>query len=276
MRKFYVLFAISVLLSLLIFSAGSLIAFDDGITGLTKKNGVMEGCSCHSISPFNNVNVSIICPDIIAPNDTILCKLRISGGPLIAGGCDIAVGTGYIFTTQSDTSLKRVLVSLNNYELTHKYPKIPTGDTVIWYFKYIAPNTPGAVDTIFANGNSVNLNGLPEGDQWNFAVNKLITISNPVHIVGTEITVNKYFLNQNYPNPYNPLTIIRYGLPNNNFVKLEVFDLLGRKLETLVNETKTKGVHNVAFDASRYSSGIYFYKIEAGDYSKVMKMVLIK
>jgi photosystem II stability/assembly factor-like uncharacterized protein len=85
-----------------------------------------------------------------------------------------------------------------------------------------------------------------------------------------------FSLSQNYPNPFNPSTNIQFQLPNSGFVKLTVFDLLGREIETLVNEKLYAGVYNVDWDASRYPSGVYFYKITAKDYLGTRRMVLIK
>ena len=126
----------------------SLSAFDDGITGVTRKNGISEGCSCHNLTPYPEVSVIIVAPSIVAPNDTVDCQLRISGGPLIAGGCDIAVGVGKIITSPLDTMLQRIETSIGNFELTHIDPKFPVNDTIVFYFRYIAPNTPNIVDTM--------------------------------------------------------------------------------------------------------------------------------
>lgn len=89
-------------------------------------------------------------------------------------------------------------------------------------------------------------------------------------------TVNKYELSQNYPNPFNPMTTIQFQVPSSKFVKLIVFDLLGKEVKTLVNEVKTAGSYSVSFDAAGLSSGVYFYKMTAGDFSDVKRMVLIK
>lgn len=86
----------------------------------------------------------------------------------------------------------------------------------------------------------------------------------------------KFSLSQNYPNPFNPLTKIRYTLPKNIFVKLKIFDILGKEIETLVNEKQSPGTYEATFDASKYPSGVYFYKLETENYSETKKMVLIK
>jgi Tol biopolymer transport system component len=85
-----------------------------------------------------------------------------------------------------------------------------------------------------------------------------------------------FSLRQNYPNPFNPTTKIAYQLPKAGNVKLTVYDLLGREVHVLVNEFKQAGNYSVDFNASNYASGIYFYRIEAGDFKDVKKMVLVK
>ena len=85
-----------------------------------------------------------------------------------------------------------------------------------------------------------------------------------------------YNLSQNYPNPFNPTTNISYTLPKTGNVKLVVFDVLGREITTLVNGVKTAGTHVVNFNASSLSSGVYFYRIEANDFTATKKMMLVK
>ena len=85
-----------------------------------------------------------------------------------------------------------------------------------------------------------------------------------------------FSLNQNYPNPFNPSTFISYQLPTNSHVTLKVYDILGREVASLVNDDKTAGTYKVSFDASRLSSGVYFYRLDAGTYSQTKKLVLLK
>ncbi|MCX6641505.1 MAG: T9SS type A sorting domain-containing protein [bacterium] len=86
----------------------------------------------------------------------------------------------------------------------------------------------------------------------------------------------EYSLNQNYPNPFNPLTSISFNLPQAGLVKLTVFDIMGREVAQLVNGMRDAGTHSVTFDATHLASGIYLYKLEAGEYSATNKMVLMK
>ena len=85
-----------------------------------------------------------------------------------------------------------------------------------------------------------------------------------------------YSLAQNYPNPFNPTTILTYQLPIAIDVKLEVFDVIGKKVATLVNERQSAGTHNITFNASALSSGVYFYRLQAGTFSQTRKMLLVK
>jgi hypothetical protein len=85
-----------------------------------------------------------------------------------------------------------------------------------------------------------------------------------------------YYLSQNYPNPFNPTTIIDYELPISGFVSLKVFDVLGREIATIVNEEKSAGVYQVEFYSENLSSGIYFYTLTSGAYSKTRKMVVLR
>ncbi|HSR16796.1 MAG TPA: T9SS type A sorting domain-containing protein [Ignavibacteriaceae bacterium] len=85
-----------------------------------------------------------------------------------------------------------------------------------------------------------------------------------------------YALYQNYPNPFNPTTIISYQLPVTGFVTLKVYDLLGREVATLVNKQESAGTYEHSFNASSLSSGIYIYKMQAGNFISTRKLMLIK
>jgi hypothetical protein len=88
--------------------------------------------------------------------------------------------------------------------------------------------------------------------------------------------VTDYRLSQNYPNPFNPSTKIQIDVLKSTTVRLDVYDELGRKVETLLNQELKNGSYEVNWDTSLYSSGIYYYKLLAGDYTQTKKMVLIK
>lgn len=97
----------------------------------------------------------------------------------------------------------------------------------------------------------------------------------------TEALPEKFELEQNYPNPFNPVTKIRFGIPSNvkresSDVTLIIFDILGRKVTTLVNEKLKSGTYEADWDASAYPSGVYFYRLQTESFTQTMKMVLIK
>jgi photosystem II stability/assembly factor-like uncharacterized protein len=85
-----------------------------------------------------------------------------------------------------------------------------------------------------------------------------------------------FSLNQNYPNPFNPSTKIKFALPKPQEVKIEVYNTIGQKIDILLNKQMKAGYHEVEFNAQNLSSGIYFYRIEAGEYHDVKKMIVIK
>ena len=87
---------------------------------------------------------------------------------------------------------------------------------------------------------------------------------------------NSFDLEQNYPNPFNPSATIRYSIPNPSTVIIKVYDLLGKEIETLVNEEKLTGTYELSWDASNLPSGVYFYRLLAGSFIETKKMILLK
>jgi len=92
---------------------------------------------------------------------------------------------------------------------------------------------------------------------------------------GTELP-KKFSLDQNFPNPFNPSTIIGYQLPANTIVTMKVYDVLGREVKMLVNERQSAGSHSVRFSAANLPSGVYFYRLDAGTYHDTKKLLLLK
>lgn len=103
--------------------------------------------------------------------------------------------------------------------------------------------------------------------------NGTYSYSNTVEV---EFLVEKYSLSQNYPNPFNPSTIISFTLARSSFVTLKIYNILGNEVTTLVNEVIPGGNHQIEFDASGLSSGVYLYTITAGDFAETKKMLLMK
>jgi hypothetical protein len=107
--------------------------------------------------------------------------------------------------------------------------------------------------------------------------NGLYVLSLPTSVGTSDQSSPKaILLNQNFPNPFNPSTTIRYELPKSSVVRLSVFDILGRDVAVLVNERREAGVHEVKFDGSSLASGVFFYRIEAGSFVQTRKLLLVK
>jgi hypothetical protein len=115
---------------------------------------------------------------------------------------------------------------------------------------------------------------------WRRSYDETIGVKN----ISTEIP-NKYNLEQNYPNPFNPITIIKFDIPDLNsplrrgaggMMVLKVYDILGKEIETLVNEKLSPGTYEVTFNGSNYSSGIYFYKLTTDSFNETKRMLMIK
>ena len=109
-----------------------------------------------------------------------------------------------------------------------------------------------------------------------------MTPGDPIEHYPTGITENPEIipedinLSQNFPNPFNASTMIEFSLNRAENINLKVYDILGRKIATLISGQMSAGVHRINFDASRFSSGYYFYKLQIGDYSETKRMMLLK
>lgn len=344
---------------IILFGTIVLFAYQTGITGQTLKT-TSEGCSCHgSFSP--SVNVVISGPDSLLPNTTGTYTVTITGGPLVRGGTNIAASSGEL-TPGVGSGLQKI-----SGELTHINPKPSSDGSVSFQFDYTAPSNLGT-QTLFANGNSVNYNQSPDGDQWNWAPNKIVNVvavipvelmsfnaqvvansiilswststetnnrgfeiqrkltsegmdwvnlmfikgsgtttelqnysyqdenlptgtysyrlkqidfdgTSKIYNLSEEIHItapNDFALNQNFPNPFNPSTVISFSIPKNDKVRLEVFDVVGSRIATLFDEEKSAGYYEINFDALNYTSGVYYYRISTKDFVQTKKMILMR
>ncbi len=164
---------------------------------------------------------------------------------------DSAIGGGVAFVDQS-TSVYTEFIA----DITYISPLIP--DTCI--ISATISSTGGGLPEI---GSTFLL------DDFSFGpLSAVDEAGNPVPEV--------YSLSQNYPNPFNPRTTIEYSIPMSGQVSLGVYDLLGREVAQLVDEEQSAGGHRVDFDGSDLSSGVYLYRLQAGDFSEVRSLVLLK
>ena len=266
----YTLLITTVFFSIIIFAN---INWKHGIVDMTLLDGG-SGCICHGSSD-STVHVWIEGPDTVFFNNSAYYKLKMTGGPAVKGGLDLAVRFGIL------DSVDTLTYSLFD-ELTHTFPNPFINDTVTWEFMYTPPDSINT-DTIYSVANSVNDDGNPQpGDKWNFGVNFPVSITAKPVYVDEEIILNDFELSQNYPNPFNPTTKIKFTIPlvethNDAFVQLKVYDVLGNEILTLLNEELQAGEYEVEFSAiNGYASGVYLYKLEAGNFIETKKMILLR
>jgi Secretion system C-terminal sorting domain len=131
----------------------------------------------------------------------------------------------------------------------------------------------GASNVVYAlAAGDTNLYAGLYGGVWRRPLSEMITAVKE----SKNVFPDRFFLFQNYPNPFNPTTVINYQLPRNTLVLLEVYDVLGRKVKTLVNEPQSAGAHTVTFNAGGLSTGVYFYRLTAGGFVEAKKLMVIK
>jgi hypothetical protein len=150
---------------------------------------------------------------------------------------------------------------------------IGTIDTTVFNSELSIPPGKFNYNTVYYwRVSTVNIGGQGSySPVWTF-----ITLnSSGIHQISTEIPT-EYKLYNNYPNPFNPSTNIKYQITNCKFTTIKVFDVLGREVETLVNENQSPGIYEVTFDRNNLPSGFYYYTIRSGDFADTKKMVMIK
>ena len=114
-----------------------------------------------------------------------------------------------------------------------------------------------------------------DGSEW-VNIDKYTYLYLVTEVKKIEESVLNYGISNNFPNPFNPSTRIKYFIPTQSYVTIKVFDALGNEITTLVNEEKQTGSYHVEFDASELTSGIYLYRLRAGDYIETTKMMFMK
>ena len=94
--------------------------------------------------------------------------------------------------------------------------------------------------------------------------------------IEVEVIPDRYELYQNYPNPFNPVTNIKFSLPEAAKVKVDVFNIIGEKVRTLIEQNMKAGFHNITFNAENLSSGTYIYRLQTENFTQIKKMLLLK
>jgi hypothetical protein len=131
--------------------------------------------------------------------------------------------------------------------------------------------------------NSENKRGtivLTNGDNFDGAANIWWEIDKYAQLTGIEdvtaTIITEFVLHQNYPNPFNPSTTIEFTLPKAEFTSLKVYNILGKEVSTLISKKLNQGNHTYQFDGKNLASGVYYYRLEAGNYVETRKMIYLK
>ncbi len=244
------------------FVASIVYSYSGGVASCTQKPGSSRnGCTCHQSSSNSAVITTVTGPATLSPGQvgTYTFSVSRSSGTFSTGGIDIAVSSG---TLGIGTSTGIKILSGEVVQST-KFSSATTKT-----FTLTAPSTPGSI-TIYCVGA-----GGSNPPAWNHGANFTVNVVSGISHI--EETVTSYSLSQNFPNPFNPTTTISFGIPKSGLVNISVYDISGKLVTELVNSELSAGKYNTAWDASSIASGVYYYKIQAGDFIEVKKMSLIK
>ena len=185
------------------------------------------------------------------------------------------------------TNIDDYVNSIDEFSFTHLKDVPENINSHGTYQQAVEFTNSGIIDeNILPPGQSgfIDINGIPSihsTDQWQLHLNwefkdmEFGQISSSV-LNRDNLVPTKFVLHQNYPNPFNSRTIINYELPITNYVDLSIYNVLGQKVATLVDDRQQAVHHQVEWDASGFASGVYYYRIEAGEFQDVKKMILLR
>jgi hypothetical protein len=227
--------------------------FRDTTTG-SVKDASQLGIVASTFTPHLSID------GIVFDHDSILA------GDLKGGAYIISFSNSSLITDLGDTSqnLMEVALTKSSGNYTAGVTKLVTGFNSPLGIEMVG-DTLYVVETGLQGGN-------PSPKLWRI----ILPLNSATSVKEKENVPASFALDQNYPNPFNPATMIRYQLTMNSFVTVRVYDELGREIARLVNGEQSAGGHSVRWDAENFSSGVYIYELNAGNYHDVKKMVLIK
>ena len=170
-----------------------------------------------------------------------------------------------------------VLCFTNNFLGGYWLTKYSANGDSIWTFKYNSPYFsyfPKAF--LLMNEDKIYITGKAYGTNTGYDITTLEIIQTTGMVSNENVIPEKYSLGQNYPNPFNPRTVVSFSLPVDSKVSIKVYDVMGREVQTLVNERMQAGRYEVSFDGSGMTSGVYFFRMKAGNFKETRRMILIK
>ena len=196
-----------------------------------------------------------------------------------------------LFLSGSSFSQTTHDVTVTNFSFSPGELTITVGDAVRWT-NVLGTHNVKADDNSFTSGpaapapwefthtfNAVGMNPYycePHGGPGGSGMAGVIIVQNPVGVDDEKLIADKFELLQNYPNPFNPTTKIKYSVPADGFVNIAIYNVLGDKVTEIVNSIQEAGNYEVTFDASKFASGMYLYRMESGSFVSVKKMMILK
>ncbi len=258
------------------FNLGPVIAKNTNVTFATESEK-----SVTNAVEFSNILVSA--PFSLGPNDTLILGGNgfynyISGNPFLQKRYSVFLmrnSTQEPFMTLYSDSIGVNDTIETEYLRGYVFSEGEMPEVDSFYVQMVIDSTSLYQGDGFSVCNAYSPDELFEGDGPN-------SYKSRVHFIKGNYLNNisnipkEYSLSQNYPNPFNPVTNIKYQIPVNGLVSLKIYDIIGREIANLVNEYKQAGYYTVLFNGSSFASGVYFYRIQAGNFVQVKKMVLIK
>ncbi|MDD5362045.1 MAG: YCF48-related protein [Ignavibacteria bacterium] len=215
------------------------------LNGFTIK---MQNTSMTSLTDFTSTNWTTCYSGTYVPSGLGLQFILLNNPFVYTAGSNLLIEVCY--NNNSYTLNSYVLGTNAPGKTFHNHLDLPTGDgctdITTGSLQTVRPNICFVSNVITNNGGSQN--GVPSA----------------------------YKLHQNFPNPFNPVTKIKFEVPKSTFVTLKVYDILGREVSVLVNENKLPGAYTVDFNASSLTSGVYFYRLETASFTDVKRMILVK
>lgn len=236
-----------------------------------------------SLRPGNGIGQSYPCVSISKDGNLVVALWQ---GPEFVGAVgqsQVAIYNGtnpkfytdlyYAYSTDAGATWSAPQVLKGEKQVQESYPyanlfveELGNNEYKVHYV-YMVDAIPGT--SLFGNNNGPS-------DETTWYYDQLVINAQVVSAEKEAVKANTFELSQNYPNPFNPATTINYSIPENGFVSLRVFDMLGREVAVLVNEYQTAGKNTVRFDASNLTSGVYVYTLQFNGKVQSKKMILMK
>ncbi|MBT8378059.1 MAG: T9SS type A sorting domain-containing protein [Ignavibacteria bacterium] len=270
---------------------GEIVDISYGRSGVVERNGLEFVFNIGDVLLNGETIKFIKRADTIAVNSIEELNASLRSDTLSLNSQSELIFSDYYYVVNADYA-DSLLSNEFNVNFRCELVKLTTGE-VVGVFEQVTYNKNNT-EKYGTQGYLVNCLGIEAG---NYCLRLTTTVNEEVNLSLSDIQLDEvvleksnlveknfkgedipleYALDQNYPNPFNPSTKIRYQIPEDGIVALKVYDILGSEVVTLVNDEKPAGKYEISFDASSLASGVYIYRLQAGEFVNVKKMLLLK